>query len=173
MDNITFSSLNLTIDKTVTSITFPEGKVITIKKYLPIEDKISLVQIALQQAEDSNIYNTLRLDAYIYLYIVYFYTNLEFTDEEKANPMQLFDILNSNGIIGAVTSHIPEAEFTELMNFVEKQLDLNIKVRTSFAHTFNNLIEKIEDAVKYLNEEDFKTIINNAVDSLSNSQKDK
>lgn len=173
MDNITFSSLNLTIDKTVTSITFPEGKVVTIKKYLPIEDKISLVQIALQQAEDSNIYNTLRLDAYIYLYIVYFYTNLEFTDEEKANPMQLFDILNSNGIIGAVTSHIPEAEFTELMNFVEKQLDLNIKVRTSFAHTFNNLIEKIEDAVKYLNEEDFKTIINNAVDSLSNSQKDK
>lgn len=173
MDNITFSSLNLTIDKTVTSITFPGGKVVTIKKYLPIEDKISLVQIALQQAEDSNIYNTLRLDAYIYLYIVYFYTNLEFTDEEKANPMQLFDILNSNGIIGAVTSHIPEAEFTELMNFVEKQLDLNIKVRTSFAHTFNNLIEKIEDAVKYLNEEDFKTIINNAVDSLSNSQKDK
>lgn len=173
MDNITFSSLNLTINKTVTSITFPEGQVVTIKKYLPIEDKISLVQIALQQAEDSNIYNTLRLDAYIYLYIVYFYTNLEFTDEEKANPMQLFDILNSNGIIGAVTSHIPEAEFTELMNFVEKQLDLNIKVRTSFAHTFNNLIEKIEDTVKYLNEEDFKTIINNAVDSLSNSQKDK
>jgi hypothetical protein len=173
MDNITFSSLNLTIDKTVTSITLPGGKAITIKKYLPIEDKISLVQIALQQAADSNIYNTLRLDAYVYLYIVYFYTNLEFTDEEKANPMQLFDILNSNGIIGAVTSHIPEAEFTELMNFVEKQLDLNIKVRTSFAYTFNNLIEKIEDAVKYLNEEDFKTIINNAVDSLSNSQKDK
>ena len=173
MDNITFSSLNLTIDKTVTSITLPGGKAITIKKYLPIEDKISLVQIALQQAADSNIYNTLRLDAYVYLYIVYFYTNLEFTDEEKANPMHLFDILNSNGIIGAVTSHIPEAEFTELMNFVEKQLDLNIKVRTSFAYTFNNLIEKIEDAVKYLNEEDFKTIINNAVDSLSNSQKDK
>ena len=67
--------------------------VINVKQYLPIRDKIDLVQIALQQAEENGVYNEIKLDMYFNLYLVYLYSDIEFSEEDKEDEFVLFDKL--------------------------------------------------------------------------------
>lgn len=159
MSDIEFKSLNLKRDDSIRVIKF-DDKEIEVKQYLPIEDKIDLVQIALQQAETDFGYNAMLVDVYFYLYIVYFYSNIQFTDEEKANPLELFDILSSNGIISAVAATIPTDEFEDIKGYIDNQFEINSKFKSSSLYLFNIVIDKIKDATKYLNENDYEKILN-------------
>lgn len=157
MSGVSFNSLDLKVNDSVKIIKFGD-KEIEVKQYLPIEDKMDLVQIALQQAETDFGYNIMLVDMYFYLYIIYFYSNIQFTDEEKENPLKLFDVLESNGIIAAVAAAIPTDEFEDIKEYIDTQFELDSKFKTSLAYLFNIVAEKFKDATKYLNEEDYKKI---------------
>jgi hypothetical protein len=91
---------------------------IEVLEYLPMSDKIDLIQIALQKAEENGIYNEMKLDMYFNLYIVYMYSNLEFTDEEKADEFKLYDELQSNNIIIGIIGAIDENEYDCLLDYL-------------------------------------------------------
>ena len=63
MSDIEFKSLNLKRNDSIRVIKINDNE-IEIKQYLPIEDKIDLVQIALQQAETDFGYNAMLVDVY-------------------------------------------------------------------------------------------------------------
>ena len=159
MSNIEFKSLNLKRNDSIRVIKINDNE-IEVKQYLPIEDKIDLVQIALQQAETDFGYNAMLVDVYFYLYIVYFYSNIHFTDEEKAQPLELFDILSSNGVISAVAAAIPSEEFEDIKEYIDTQFEMNTQFKSSLLYLFNIVIDKIKDATKYLNENDYEKILN-------------
>lgn len=159
MSNIEFKSLNLKRNDSIRVIKINDDE-IEVKQYLPIEDKIDLVQIALQQAETDFGYNTMLVDVYFYLYIVYFYSNIQFTDEEKAQPLELFDILSSNDVISAVAAAIPSEEFEDIKEYIDTQFEMNTKFKSSSLYLLNILIDKIKEATKYLNENDYEKILN-------------
>lgn len=159
MSDIEFKSLNLKRNDSIRVIKINDNE-IEVKQYLPIEDKIDLVQIALQQAETDFGYNAMLVDVYFYLYIVYFYSNIHFTDEEKEQPLELFDILSSNGVISAVAAAIPSEEFEDIKECIDTQLEMNSKFKSSSLYLFNIAIDKIKDATKYLNENDYEKILN-------------
>jgi len=46
------------------------------------------------------------------------YTDLEFTDEEKANPEILYDELESNGIITDIIATIEKEEYENLLDYM-------------------------------------------------------
>lgn len=157
MKEVDFKSLNLKVNDSVKTITI-NGIDIEIKNYLPIEDKMDLIQIALQQAENATGYDSILVDIYFHLYLVYFYTNIKFTEEEKAEPLKLFDILDSNNIISIVASSIPSTEFEDMKDYIYNQLENNIKFKTSLIYILNILMDKIKDATKYLNDVDYEKI---------------
>ena len=159
MSDIEFKSLNLKRNDSIRVIKINDNE-IEVKQYLPIEDKIDLVQIALQQAETDFGYNAMLVDVYFYLYIVYFYSNIHFTDEEKAQPLELFDILSSNGVISAVAAAIPSEEFEDIKEYIDTQFEMNTQFKSSLLYLFNIVIDKIKDATKYLNENDYEKILN-------------
>lgn len=159
MSDIEFKSLNLKRNDSIRVIKVNDNE-IEVKQYLPIEDKIDLVQIALQQAETDFGYNAMLVDVYFYLYIVYFYSNIKFTDEEKAQPLELFDILSSNGVISAVAAAIPSEEFEDIKEYIDTQFEMNTQFKSSLLYLFNIVIDKIKDATKYLNENDYEKILN-------------
>lgn len=159
MSDIEFKSLNLKRNDSIRVIKINDNE-IEVKQYLPIEDKIDLVQIALQQAETDFGYNAMLVDVYFYLYIVYFYSNIKFTDEEKEQPLELFDILSSNGVISAVAAAIPSEEFEDIKEYIDTQLEMSSKFKSSSLYLFNIVIDKIKDATKYLNENDYEKILN-------------
>ena len=57
---------------------------------------------------------------YFHLYLVYLYTNINFTDKQKEDESKLFDVLLTNGIIEGVITTMPEAEYNMLVNLLNQ-----------------------------------------------------
>ena len=131
MAKVSFASMKLKVDDSVKIINIGE-KEIEVKQYLPIEDKNNLCEIALQNASAGTIFNPLLAEVYFSTYIVIEYTNLNFTDNQKADILKLFDILDSNDIINKVIEALPQKEYEILVNSFEEMM-CNIKCYMSSA----------------------------------------
>ena len=137
-----YSDLNLKIN-TNTNIANIGDKEIKVLQYLPLEDKIDLIQIALQKSEENGIYNEMKLDMYFNLYIIYMYTDLEFTDEQKANEFTLYNELQSNEIIINIIGAIDEDEYITLIDYLEMMKKNNEKYKRSAAALFQTMIQDL------------------------------
>lgn len=113
-----YSELNLKVNNEYNTCMIGD-KEVAVRQYLPVSDKIDLIDIALQKAEQNGIYNDIKLDIYFNLYILYMYTNLEFTEEEKANEEELYDTLESNGVFLTIIDAIDDDEYSYLLNSLD------------------------------------------------------
>lgn len=111
---------------------------IKVKTYLPIEDKYDLITIALQKSKVDDIYNELLLDMYFHLNIIYLYTDIEFTLEDRENEFSLYDTLEYNGIIDNVVSILRD-EYDVLKTMLEEMKKVNL----TYNHTAAAVIKKI------------------------------
>lgn len=114
-----YKDLNLKIKDQIETISI-QGQDINVFQYLPVRDKNDLVQIALQNSRENGVINEIKLEIYFNIYIVYFYTDLVFSEEEKADPGQLYDELQSNGILTRILGAINENEYNNLVDYLER-----------------------------------------------------
>lgn len=154
METINFSDLGLSI-KDETKVLKIGDKEIKVLQYLPTERKNTLIQLVLQQSLENGVYNELAITAHFYTYVIFFYTNLEFTDEQKQDVFGTFDILDSNNVISEVLQLIPEEEWNELQSLIQTQKGLNMMYKQSTAYLIgqfiNALPEQMEKAVESIN----------------------
>lgn len=139
---------------------------IKVLQYLPIEDKNSIIQMALQNSEENTIYNEYKLQMYFELYITYMYSDIEFTEEEKEDEVHLYDVLKSNGIIEKIIEAIPQVEYIDLCNKLSVTKENKMKYRNSIASVVNNFINELptnantaKDIIEKFNPEDFMQVI--------------
>ena len=114
-----YKDLNLKVKDQVETISI-QGQDIHVFKYLPVRDKNDLVQVALQNSRENGVINEIKLEIYFNIYIVYFYTDLVFSEEEKADPGQLYDELQSNGILTRILGAINQNEYNNLVDYLER-----------------------------------------------------
>ena len=114
-----YKDLNLKVKDQVETISI-QGQDINVFQYLPVRDKNDLVQIALQNSRENGVINEIKLEIYFNIYIVYFYTDLIFSDEEKADPGQLYDELQSNGILTRILGAMNQDEYNNLVDYLER-----------------------------------------------------
>lgn len=114
-----YKDLNLKVKDQTETISI-QGQDINVFQYLPVRDKNDLVQIALQNSRENGVINEIKLEIYFNIYIIYFYTDLIFSDEEKADPGQLYDELQSNGILTRILGAINQDEYNNLVDYLEK-----------------------------------------------------
>lgn len=119
MAKIPFTKLGLKVSNEVKVIEFNEQP-IEVRQYLSIKDKLDLINITLQQSGGENFFNPIELDVYFHINMVLMYTNISFTEKQKEDKLKLYDLLESNGIISLVISNIPENEYQNLVETVEK-----------------------------------------------------
>ena len=161
-----FDELNL-VNQELKTVINVNDKEIEIKHYLPIEKKNNLIQIAIQQSTYENGFiNDILFDTYMHLYIVFFYSNLEFTDEQKENALDTYDILQSNGLISEIEAGIPKEEYEELLDFAETYLEQVRKYNVSVVSIINSIIgqlpqqiEKVTEVVNNIDPNKYKEII--------------
>lgn len=122
MAKVSFASMKLKVDDSVKVIKINE-KEVEVKQYLPIEDKNSLCEVALHAAAAGTIYNPLLAEAYFHTFVVIEYTNINFTDNQKADVLKLYDILESNDIINQVIEAIPTKEYELLLESFEEMTE--------------------------------------------------
>lgn len=114
-----YKDLNLKVKDQTETISI-QGQDINVLQYLPARDKNDLVQIALQNSRENGVINEIKLEIYFNIYIVYFYTDFVFSDEEKADPGQLYDELQSNGILTRILGAMNQNEYNNLVDYLER-----------------------------------------------------
>ena len=158
-----YSDLNLSINNEIVTTTVNEVE-IEVRRYLPIEDKIDLIEKKKKKAEENGIYNEMKLAMYFDLYIIYMYTNLEFTDEEKMNEYKLYNELESNGVITAVLGALEEYEI--LFHYLNIMKEAKIRYKTSAAAMIQTFIqdmpknaEAMSEIVDNFDKEKYKEVV--------------
>lgn len=166
MAKVSFASLKLKVKDEVKILNIGD-KEIEVKQYLSAEDKYDLVMISLQQAKENGIYNSLKLDIFFHLNLIFMYTNLSFTDKQREDLLNLYDILESNEIINNVVALIPEKEIKELYSKVNEILQDLMRYENSAAGIVDNLITSLPvnaqaaaDIVDNFNPEKYGEVIN-------------
>lgn len=142
MAKTTFASLKLKVNNDVNTFDFNEHT-IEVKKYLPIEEKIDLVQIALQMSEDNGVYNEALLDMFFNIYIVFLYTNISFTDKQKEDLFKLYDLMQCNNLIPQVIAHMEEDEYKCLIDYMNRIREDRLKYKQTAAAVLQSMIQDL------------------------------
>lgn len=125
-----FKDMNLEVKKDMKYIQI-SGKTVAVKQYVSAADKNAILEIAMQQADQGTILNTFALDAFFHVYLIIKYTDIEFGVNELSEPLLLYDILESNGIIDAVVAAIPEDEYNSLKEYLLEMVNNYLTYRNS------------------------------------------
>ena len=83
---------------------------IEVKQYLPIKDKIDMIEAVIDQSKEGTIYNRAKIEMYFSVYLVFLYTNISFTENQKQDIEKIYDVLESNEIFDKVVDLIPDSE---------------------------------------------------------------
>lgn len=142
MAKVSYANMKLKTNESIKEVQIGETK-IEVKQYLPIEEKYSFLNIVLQNSLDNDIYHPVKVDMYFHLYLVYLYTNINFTDKQKEDESKLFDVLLTNGIIDSIITTMPEAEYNMLVNLLNQMIEKNEKYKTTFAGVVGKFINDL------------------------------
>lgn len=139
---------------------------ISVQSYLPISNKIDLIQIALQKAEQNGIYNELLLDMYFHLNIIYLYTDIQFEDDDREDEYALFDLLEKNDIIGKTIVTMEQDEYDTLKQMLLDMRDRNLAYQNTAAAVLRSIIQDLPknaaaaaDIVNSFNPEQYQSVI--------------
>lgn len=164
---INFSNLNLKIYDGINTFSITENDEVKVFNYLSIQHKNDLIHYVTQNSYEDGIYNPLLVQLYFELGIVFMYTNIEFTEEERTiGVVETYDKLKSNGIITAVLSAIPQDELNNLEHNLTTYIEMHQAYEKTFAGVLNGYlemlpknIEAVKEIMSKFNPEDFKAVI--------------
>ena len=181
-----FSDFDIKLDTSTNSFTHNNNE-IKVLKYLPVRDKLDLIEIAFQKAEEEDgTYNEIKLDIYFHLNLIYLYTDLEFSPEDKEDEMELFDKLESSGIINEVIMHMDQTEYNNLEEYLVDTKEILEKYKHTAAAVLRTFVQDLPknaaaakeivdsfDREKYQNITDFATAANGGRNIFTNQPVEK
>ena len=130
MAKIGLTKLNLKKNTDIFQIKWNE-QIIEVKQYLPIIDKLTLVEnIVNNSLDDNNFANPARIQIHTILQIMYAYTNINFTDKQKEDFLGLYDLIVSSGLWRKVYE-VGYADFNIVTDTVREVINEIYKYKTS------------------------------------------
>ena len=109
-NKLNFTDFNLNVNTETVPVEWNDHT-IEIKKYLPIQEKLDLItRIVNYSLDDNNFANPMRKKIFFTLEMIYAYTNIEFTDEEKDAFLDTYDKVISSGLWDTVIRGLDSEE---------------------------------------------------------------
>lgn len=139
MAKVSYANLKLKTKEDIKEFDF-NGSKIEVLQYLPLQDKIDLIDITCQKAREDRLYSPIKIDAYFHLHLVYLYTNLTFTEKQREDEYKLYDCLMSNGLIDGVLMNMNKKEYEFLLDLLNQKIEDELKYNTTAAAIVNQLI---------------------------------
>ena len=147
MAKVSFTKLGLKKNEDVGILHINEQD-IEVKQYLPINEKLELISSVINSAADENNFsNPVKENVFLTLEILYHYTNINFTDKQKEDPVKLYDLVVSSGLVNKVTDLIPEEELDEVINGVAQ----SVKAIYAYRNSVLGILESISQDYSGLN----------------------
>lgn len=123
MAKVAFTKLGLKPNQEIKTIEY-NGQAIEVKQYLPINEKLMIMGNVINLSHDQNNFsNPIRVDVFSALEIIEAYTNINFTEKQREDPVKIYDLFKGNGLLDAIIKAIPEEDYTELMNGIYRSID--------------------------------------------------
>lgn len=131
MAKVAFSKLGLKLNNEIKTIKFNE-QTIEVKQYLPVNDKLELISNVINwSADDNNFANPVKIAIFTTLEILYNYTNLNFTEKQKEDPVKLFDLVISNGLVKEVVNAMDKVEQDDLISAIQRSANAVYEYKNS------------------------------------------
>ena len=147
MAKVSLTKLGLKVNQDVKNIEFNK-QTIEVKQYLPINEKLELISSVINSgADENNFSNPVKENVFLTLEILYHYTNINFTDKQKEDPVKLYDLVVSSGLVNKVTDLIPEEELDEVINGVAQ----SVKAIYAYRNSILGILESISQDYSALN----------------------
>ena len=147
MAKVSFTKLGLKKNEEIGILHINEQD-IEVKQYLPINEKLELISSVINSAADENNFsNPVKENVFLTLEILYHYTNINFTDKQKEDPVKLYDLVVSSGLVNKVTDLIPEEELDEVINGVAQ----SVKAVYTYRNSALGILESISQDYSALN----------------------
>ena len=111
MAKIAYTKLALAPNKEIKSFDF-NGQTVEVIQYMPLEKKLEILSnIINNSGDDKGFYNRAKIEFNIILECVFAYTNITFTEKQKADRMKLYDALVGSGFWDLVKQNLPSNEY--------------------------------------------------------------
>lgn len=147
MAKVSFTKLGLKKNEEVGILHINEQD-IEVKQYLPINEKLELISSVINSAADENNFsNPVKENVFLTLEILYHYTNINFTDKQKEDPVKLYDLVVSSGLVNKVTDLIPGEELDEVINGLAQ----SVKAIYTYRNSALGILESISQDYSALN----------------------
>lgn len=139
MAKLAFSKLGLKPNQEIKTIEYNNQK-IEVKQYLSVNQKLEIISNVINLShEQNNFSNPVRIDVFSALEIIDAYTNINFTDKQREDPVKIYDLFKGNGLLDEIIKAIPAADYGELMNGIYRSIDA--------IYTYHNSVLGILEAV--------------------------
>lgn len=162
-----FSTFKLKPIKKYAEFIYNDRK-IQVLQYLPIVEKNDIIEVAYQKSIIENKFNPLLFNIYFTLNIIYSYTNLTFTDEQRKDEMKLYDLLMSHRIVESVLMLIPKSELIYFPENITDYVSNSIKMDYSAVGLINNGIQAVNKMSSVIQEK-MSTLDDATVEKLLNA----
>ena len=144
-------NIDLTINNSLKEVTFNDNKIL-VKTYLPIEEKLNLIEVVMQNAIDFNFVNPVKTKAYFNAYVVIKYTNVDFSSYMTDVPA-LYDLVKRTGLLDLVINTIGD-DYLELVKFCDSFVDKFENYQNSLygmvSQLFSDIPRTISDSIEAL-----------------------
>lgn len=174
MSKVAFSKLGIKkVNDEVKTVTINDVE-IEVKQFLPIQDKLTIIGNAINNAADGNRFaNPVKIDMQLALEIVYAYTNLTFTNKMKEDGAKLYDLFISSGMLDTIYAAIPESELNALHYNIARiaesmysQMNSVYGIMENIAQDYSNVGTEIDVMEKKIANPDNLTLLRDVVTKL-------
>lgn len=139
---INYKDLGLTVDKSRSTFDF-NGIEIEISNYLPIQDKYDLIMITLQKSYEDFYYNDIKLDLFFKLNLLYAYTNIIFSKEDREDEAKLYNEVVSSGLMDTFLNNFNETEYQSLRALLTSLVKSCSEAKRSIVSLARDAIENL------------------------------
>lgn len=147
MAKVAFSKLKCKVNDTEVPVQIGE-ETIMVKQYLPIQDKLSLIERVISYAHEpnNNYSNPVKVQVYSLIEMILQYTNIEFTQEDLDVPPSLYDSLISSEWIQKILEAIPEDE----RNVIKNSIDISIEAIYAYENSVLGILDSLKNDYEFL-----------------------
>ena len=124
---------------------------IKVKQFLSTEEKRNLLEMVMQRADGGTVMTDLITSAVFEVYLILKYTDLEISDEDKADILTLYDSLEKDGVIEGVISAMPAKDYEELLELLSNMVDDYTVYRNSARGFIDKFLAFAPDATDKFN----------------------
>lgn len=120
MTRVPFTKLGLKYKGEEKTIKIGEVE-ISIRQYLPIDDKIAFIQYVVDNAldETTGCFSPVRTEIFFSIAMCKWYAGMTFTDKQTKEITKTYDLLEENDVINLITSQINKSEINFMSELVK------------------------------------------------------